>query len=134
MYLFQFGTRKSSCENARGIPTAAYQVLHLLTEVGNPPPPSGSPHPGLMGGTWGGVSPHWGSPLLGYPSPIRVPPIGVPHQGTPQLDLAQVPPPAGPGSDPPTRCEQTENITFPHPSDAVGKYTDLPAHKISMYQ
>ena len=24
---------------------------------------------------------------------------------------------------PPRKCEQTENITFPHPSDAGGKYT-----------
>ena len=29
-------TRKSSCVNARGIPTATYQVLHLLPEVGYP--------------------------------------------------------------------------------------------------
>ena len=38
-----YDTRKSSCVNARGIPTAAYQVLHLLPEVGYPPleyPPS----------------------------------------------------------------------------------------------
>ena len=104
-------TRKSSCVNARGIPTAAYQVLHLLTKVGYPPP-SGYPHPGLMGVP--GVPPCWGTPLsrsdggyLGYP-PVRVPPhpgltggypwyppsghppVGVPpcqgtlpHQGTP---------------------------------------------------
>ena len=37
--------------NARGIPTAAYQVLHLLPEVGYPP------QPGLTGGTRGGVLP-----------------------------------------------------------------------------
>ena len=29
-------TRKSSCVNARGIWTAAYQVVHLLPEVGYP--------------------------------------------------------------------------------------------------
>ena len=43
---------------------------------------------------------------------MGVPPVqgwmGVP----PHLDLAGVPPPR--------RCGQTENITFPHPSDAVG--------------
>ena len=59
-------TRKSSCVNARGIPTAAYQVLHLFPEVGSegggwvpevwyPPPP---------GQVW------WGG---GYPRyPVRV--------------------------------------------------------------
>ena len=29
-----YGTRKSSCMNARGIPTAAYQVLHMLLYPG----------------------------------------------------------------------------------------------------
>ena len=36
MIYFYWITRKSSCVNARGIPTAAYQVLHLLPEVGYP--------------------------------------------------------------------------------------------------
>ena len=94
--------RKSSCVNARGIPTAAYQVLHLLTEVGYPPPRSdgmgrylrrgtphqgiprrGTPHPGLKGGTQGGVPPS------GLPPPPAEPGSGTP----PWLDLAQVPPP-----------------------------------------
>ena len=133
-------TRKSSCVNARGIPTAAYQVLHLLTEVGYPPlgyPPSrsdggyprwGTTHWGTPpsrsdpGGTRGGVlpigvPPCWGTPCQGIP-PLGYPPIGVP----PRLDLAWVPPPGWTwlGYPPPPRCEQTENITFPHPSDAVG--------------
>ena len=33
-------TRKSSCVNARGIPTAAYQVLHLLSYPGEGGTPS----------------------------------------------------------------------------------------------
>ena len=57
-------TRKSSCVNARGIPTAAYQVLHMLSYPGGggggdrylgvPPPPSG---------------PGWGVGTFGYPLP-----------------------------------------------------------------
>ena len=99
LHWVQLPTRKSSCVKARGIPTAAYQVLHLLTEVGYPPPRQGIPwlgypHPGLTGG---------------YP-PVRVPPVQVwrgvpwpPHRGTlplgyhPWLDLAWVPPPPPPG-------------------------------------
>ena len=58
------------------------------------------PHPDLAGGTLGGHLPGW---------------------GTPQSDLAGVPPVwTWPGYPPPHRCGQTENITFPHPSDAVG--------------
>ena len=53
-------TGKSSCVNARGIPTPAYQVLHLLPEVGYPLA-GVPPWPGLMGGTQGGV------PQQGYP-------------------------------------------------------------------
>ena len=59
---YEHNTRKSSCVNARGIPTAAYQVLHVLTEVGYPPvgvpPHQGTPCPGLTGGTLG--TPHPG--------------------------------------------------------------------------
>ena len=62
-------TRKSSYVNARGIPTAAYQVLHLLPKVGYPQqgyprpgltggyPRRSTPWPGLTGGTQGGVPP-----------------------------------------------------------------------------
>ena len=39
--MFSQSTRKSSCVNARDIPTAAYQVLHVLSWV--PPPPAGAP-------------------------------------------------------------------------------------------
>ena len=68
-------TRKSSCVNERGIPTAAYQVL---PEVGYPPPPRPGP-------TKGGV------PKVGYP-PARpdwgyprwdTTPLGYPCEGTP---------------------------------------------------
>ena len=107
--------------NARGIPIAVYQVLHLLPEVGTPwqgyPPPARS--------DWGEV-PKVGYPLAGIPlaksdrgtqggyplagvPPARsdgvvswggVPPArsdggtwgGIPPRGTPQLDLAGVPP------------------------------------------
>ena len=72
--------------NARGIPTATYQVLHLLPEVGYPPPGGttlakspqggyprwGTPQPGLMGGIQGG----------GTPSQVGYPPAG-PGWGTP---------------------------------------------------
>ena len=54
-----FTTRKSSCVNARGIPTAVYQVL---PEVGYPPCRGTSPIRSDGGrGTRGGV------PLSGYP-------------------------------------------------------------------
>ena len=56
-------TRKSSCVNARGIPTAAYQVL-----LGGVPP-----RPGLMGG--GGGYPRWGTP---WPGLMGVPKVGYP--------------------------------------------------------
>ena len=75
------------------------------------------PWPGLMGGTQGGVPPgqvSWeylrsGTPLARY------------DEG--YLRWLGYPPPFGPGrgTPPSHRCEQTENITFPHPSDAVGK-------------
>ena len=76
-------TRKSSCVNARGIPTAAYQVLHLLPEGGTPlgrvpPPPARSDR---------------GVPEVGYPPPSDL--AGVPP---PHLYLAGVPPPL-PGVD-----------------------------------
>ena len=108
-----FLTRKSSCVNARGIPSSAHQVLHLFPEVGYPlsrgtpwpgligevpevgyPPAGypweGTPWPGLMGCTEGGVPPSRGT------SPARsdggVPEVGYLQQGTPWLHLAWVPP------------------------------------------
>ena len=80
-------TRKSSCVNARGIPTRAYQVLHLFPKVGYPP------WPGLPGGggTWGGAPlPVWGTPGQvwwgGTPQPGLMggyPRWGTPKQGVP---------------------------------------------------
>ena len=85
-------TRKSSCMNARGILTTAYQVLHLLSctrwdtfppvrvppplpgLMGYPPSDRGTP---LAGSGWGTLlaGPSWGTPLPpcldlgGYPPP-----------------------------------------------------------------
>ena len=108
---FTSSTRKSSCVNARGIPTAAYQVLHLLPEMGYPPwqeyppdqvwVPPPSPLAGVPplparsaggGGTRGGAPP--------CPPPARSDGRGTwagPGFGTP-------PPPSGPGqgTTPPT--------------------------------
>ena len=119
-------TRKSFCVNARGIPTAAYQVLlrwgtrpPARSDRGVPkvgyPPVRVPPRPGLLGGypRWG--IPHWSTAPTGLPpcrgtSPgqgtplVRVPPrldlAGVPP---PHLDLAWVPPPPG--------CGQTDGQT-----------------------
>ena len=88
--------------NATGILTAAYQVLHLLPVVRYPPPPGS----GLEGGYL-----RWGTPIQVWWGVPELDLAGVPP---PHLDLAGIPPPPSP------RCEQTENITFPHPSDAVG--------------
>ena len=64
--------------NARGILTAAYHILHLLTKVGYPPV-GVPPHPGPTRGRY----PTLGTPQSGY-TPLRVPPVGVPpSQGTP---------------------------------------------------
>ena len=84
--MFSVENRKSSCVNARGIPTAAYQVLHLLTEVGYPPI---QVWPGGEYPRWG--YPHWGTPCWGTPclGLTGVPPIqvlwGVPEVGYPPL-------------------------------------------------
>ena len=117
-------TRQSSCVKARGIPTTAYQVLHLLSCT------KGGSTPSLMGGT---PSLPAGYPSQvqtgGYPippggTPPQVPPIwpgggysiptgGIPHLRLPpcHLDLAGVlpaiwtwlgyPPPSGPGQGTP---------------------------------
>ena len=104
-------TRKSSCVNARGIPTAAYQVLHLLPEGGDIPPLQGTP----LAMSDGGGYPRWGTPQQGYPLarsdggtqggvPLArcdggylrwgAPPAYEPGWGSPPcLDLARVPPP-----------------------------------------
>ena len=85
-------TRKSSCVNARGIPTATYQVLHLL---GVPPPLSDMAGVPPLPSDLNGVPPCLD--LAGVP-PIRpgwgTPPPSGPGWGTPpHLDLAEVPPP-----------------------------------------
>ena len=92
---------------ARGVPTLARGVPTL----GYPPILT------WLGGTYLG----WGVPTLGYP------PILTWLEGT---YLGQVgylpgqgrypPSPSGLGRGTPRRCEQTENIIFPRPSDAVG--------------
>ena len=73
------------------------------------PPYRGTP-PGQV--RWGGVT-QGGVP----PTPVGVPPsqvqwgvpeVGYPHRGTPQLDLAGVPPPRPGRGTPPPRCGQTE--------------------------
>ena len=55
--------------NARGIPTAAYQVLHLLscTRWGTPPPTVGVPS--LARSSAGGGYPRWGTPHWDTPQP-----------------------------------------------------------------
>ena len=95
--------------NARGIPTSAYQVLHLLPFPGVTYLGQGVPT--LVGGTylgWGWVGAYlgWGVPTLagGYLPWLGVTYLGVPP---PHLNLARVPPP---------RCGQTdtcENSTLP---------------------
>ena len=105
----QTSTRKSSCVNARGIPTAAYQVLHLLSYRGGG---GGRGYPILDGGyppvlTW--------DQSLGYP-PERTwdqwkyygMEMGYPWKGHGTsgshygIKMGYPPPPG---------CEQTENIT-----------------------
>ena len=54
------GTRKSSCVSARGIPTAAYQVLHMLPYPGEGVPWLGGTYPG-----WGVYLPWQGGTYLG---------------------------------------------------------------------
>ena len=120
-------TRKSSCVNARGIPTAAYQVLHLLscTRWGTPPvgvPPWPDPMEGyLRWGTlvryppkpgltrevpkvgYGYLYPRWGTPIrvLHQPGPIGGTRGGVPPSLVWGGTQGGVPPlgypPAGPG-------------------------------------
>ena len=116
-------TRKSSCVNARGIPTVAYQVLHLLSCTGGVPhscwgyPILGAPiRPGWeypIPATGGGVlhlgypiRPGWGYPIPatgGYPTlDTTTRPGWVCHLRYTPSDLAGVPPRAG-MRYPPTR-------------------------------
>ena len=88
-------TRQSSCVNARGIPTAAYQALRVQScprEVGYPgrvPPGWGTP-PSWPG--WGEYH-GWVPPLAGVPPVLtwpgrRYPKWVPPGWGTPHPDLA----------------------------------------------
>ena len=85
-------TRKSSCVNARG--NRPRRIKYSIC----------CPVIGVSGG---------------YPP--RVPPVRL-GQGTPLVQGWLGYPPSGPGRGTPLRRGQTENITFPHPSDAVGNY------------
>ena len=117
--------RERKRHTARRVASTPYVVL-----TGYPPHQSGYP-PG-QGTPWPRYPPGQGTPP-GYP-PARVSPWpGYPQQGTPRLDLVGYPSPGCPmafwvmlqsimGYGYPPRCEQTENITFPHPSDAGGNY------------
>ena len=110
-------TRKSSCVNARGIPTAAYQVLH---------PRWGTPPPGR------------GTPQQAYP-PGRVPPLARSDEGGGLPEVEYPPsrgthhrtwlgyPPALTWPGYPPMCGQTDwwtdtcqNITFPRTTYAIG--------------
>ena len=115
-------TRKSSCVNARGIPTAAYQVLHLLSypgEGGGGTPSLALPHHDL--GPVTGVYPsdrtwdqwkYYGMEM-GYPQKGHGTSSSIMEWrwrwGTPP---------------PPTGCEQTENITSRRTTYAVGNNHD----------
>ena len=120
-------TRQSSCVNERGIPNAAYQVLHLLSCTGG-----GLLHP-CQGGTPPWVPPPswpgWGVPHLRYPPSwpgqkgYPIPAGEYPTSGTPHPDLAGgYPIPAGgyptsgtshqtwPGSPPIIPCWGTPHL------------------------
>ena len=83
-------TRKSSCLNARGIPSATYQVLYMLSYPGG----GGLPIPG-----WGGVS------YPGYPPAVWTC-LEYPH-----LDLAGLPhPPVWTWLGYPPACGHTNKL------------------------
>ena len=91
-HLKTFYTRKFSCVNARGIPTAAYQVLPEVVY-----PPHRVPHPDTLQLDLAGVPP-------------------------PQLDLARVlPPPPGVDRRMDGWTDTCQNITFLRTTYAVGK-------------
>ena len=73
--------RKSSCVNARSVPPAAYQVLHMLSCPGEGGPILGTPDLAK-----GYRIPGWGYPILGYNlARSGVPSIqewGTPQKGT----------------------------------------------------
>ena len=87
----------------------------------------GRPHPVMVGGGTPGT-PHvqtW----LGYPPPPPSRPGWVTHHPPSRPGWGTHPPPSRPGWGTPTPVEvwtdkQTENSTFPHPSDAGGNYPE----------
>ena len=129
-------TRKSSCMNAKGMPTYAWCIKYSISYPRwGTTPSAGYPQPGLMGGTQGGVPPT-GYPQQSNPQPhltggtqggVPPPPAGYPLQPGPmgvgtQGGILPVTPSWGtppsiwtwPGYPP--RCGQTDmcqNITFP---------------------
>ena len=99
--------------NARDTSPATYQVLHLLSYPwlgGTPSLVGGVPHP-WMGGY---PIPGWGLPIPSHPWMGGTPSLA--KGGTPYLDRMYPPPVC--------TYKQTENITFPHPSDAGGNDTN----------
>ena len=133
-------TRKSSCVNARSIPTAAYQVLHLLSCTRWGTPPLGYPPPARSDGgrgylrwvppglgtpparsDWGGYL-RWGTPIGVPPWPCLMGVGGLPEVGYPPgqvwwgEDLRWGTPPgwldlAGvPPPPPPRRCGMTNKV------------------------
>ena len=103
--------KKSSCVNARGVPTAAYQVLHLLRGVGPPSWSTPSSHPDLARGgggvlyPWLGVPPAWDTPRPNLGPVNGCTPLRKAHRTMEVLwhgDGVTPPPPLG--------CEHTENI------------------------
>ena len=113
--------------NARGIPPATYQVLAILLYlIGGYPIQSwwGSTPSSYDGGGYPGVPP---GPGMGYP-PVQtwdgVPPVQTWDGVLPTQTWDRVPPPRPGIGYPPFKVwtdKQTENSTFPHPSDAGGK-------------
>ena len=83
----------------RGVPKVGYPPHHHLPAGGTSPATCDMGHPPRPGPTGG--HPRWGMPL--------------PAGGTPQLDLAGVPPP---GVD--RQTDTCQNITFPRATYAVG--------------
>ena len=117
--------------NGRGIPTAAYQVLHLFPEVGYPSwqgnplarsdgeylrwgPPARFDWGYLRLGTpWQGYPPRWGTlqgpGLIGGVPEVEYPLTGSPWQGYPLVWTGTgVPPNLDLAKVPPPRCGQTD--------------------------
>ena len=144
----QHKTRKSSCVNARGIPPARGRKILTPPPAGPDPPLAGPDPPGQLDLTPPPAGPDppasWTWPPPAGPDPPQPagpdPPLAGPDPPqpagpdppgwtwSPPASWTWPPRPAGPDPlppgwtwPPPPRCDQTENITFPHPSDAGGK-------------